>query len=807
MLAGNLSPTADWNLLHDRFYCKQETYLMLWKDMDLSKFIVAAAPYGGPIAMIRDDKKILSLQNQTIKPVMHIYTSSGKLINQFQWDKGRIVGMGWTNTEHLICILEYGAVRVYDIHGEFIQFSLGQDAKEYGVLECQLWETGLVVLTGNYKLIAVTDLEEPRPKQLADPGLHQAPHSWTIIPPEFTLSKHLEVIVAVNATVMVVDASSVQDQMLSQGPFSGMSVSPNGKFLALFTTDGRLWVVSTDFQKNLAEFSTNSSTPPVQMTWCGTDAVVLHWPDTVLMVGPFGDWIKYSYEGIVHLVPEVDGVRIISDERCEFLQRVPTAIEDIFKIGSTAPGAILFDALEHFEKKSPRADENIRNIKPELTEAVDSCIEAAGHELHTGRQRALLRAASFGKCFVDSYNANRFVTMCQTLRVLNAVRHYEIGIPLTYSQYMRLTPQVLINRLTNRHHHLLALRICEYLGMNRDRVLIHWACAKIKVSVDDEETLCRLIVEKLGGRDSGISYTEVAKTAYETGQTRLATKLLDYEPQAANQVPLLMSMQEDELAMIKAIESGDTDLVYLVMLHLKRKLPPADFFRIINGKPLASSLLECYSREQDRQLLRDFYYQDDRRVESANAVVVEGYESGDITERINKFKVATKLYQDDKEHLFEAKATDDQVKLLNLQTTLERDTAHTFLDLTISETISKLLILGHGNRAAKVKADFKVPEKRFWWLKVKALVQSSNWDGLEKFAKTTTKYGYTGIVDTLLRANTPAATAQAQKYVQMMVKAGGQQEKDAQQFIDILTRSSSAGGLSLGSSRRGSLRT
>jgi hypothetical protein len=36
--------------------------------------------------------------------------------------------------------------------------------------------------------------------------------------------------------------------------------------------------------------------------------------------------------------------------------------------------------------------------------------------------------------------------------------------------------------------------------------------------------------------------------------------LLDYEPRAADQVPLLMSMQEDELALIKAIESGDTDL-------------------------------------------------------------------------------------------------------------------------------------------------------------------------------------------------------------------------------------------------------
>jgi len=37
-------------------------------------------------------------------------------------------------------------------------------------------------------------------------------------------------------------------------------------------------------------------------------------------------------------------------------------------------------------------------------------------------------------------------------------------------------------------------------------------------------------------------------------------QLLDYEPRAADQVPLLMNMQENELALNKAIESGDSDL-------------------------------------------------------------------------------------------------------------------------------------------------------------------------------------------------------------------------------------------------------
>lgn len=37
-------------------------------------------------------------------------------------------------------------------------------------------------------------------------------------------------------------------------------------------------------------------------------------------------------------------------------------------------------------------------------------------------------------------------------------------------------------------------------------------------------------------------------------------QLLDHEPRAAKQVPLLLKMKEDNLAVVKAIESGDPDL-------------------------------------------------------------------------------------------------------------------------------------------------------------------------------------------------------------------------------------------------------
>ncbi|KAI8644677.1 Vps16, C-terminal region-domain-containing protein [Parasitella parasitica] len=590
-------------------------------------------------------------------------------------------------------------------------------------------------MTGKYQLISLTKFEEPQPRMMAELKLDEPFHSWTVVPPQFTLSRHVEVLIATGSTILVVDSKEVTDQHLNQGPFTKMVVSPNGKFLALFTSDGKLWVVSTDFQKNLSEYSTKSKIAPQQLVWCGTDSVVLYWDKIVLMVGPFGDWIKYTYEDPIYLASEIDGVRIISNDKCELLQKVPASTEKIFKIGSTDPPAMLFDALDHYERKSPKADENIRSIKPELIDAVDSCIEAAGFEFSHHYQRALLKAASFGKCFLDNYNANEFVHMSQTIRVLNAVRYYDIGIPLTYAQYKRLGPDVLISRLINRNNHLLAIRIAEYLKLRTDKILIHWACEKIKSSSEDEEAICRTIVDKLA-KKPGLSYAEIAKTAHNAGQTRLATKLLDYEPRAADQVPLLISMQEDETALIKAIESGDTDLVYLVIFHLKRKLPLGEFFRMINNKPMACNLLEVYCKEQDTELLKDFYYQDDRRIDSANVVLSEGFVELDITERIKKLKIAGKTYNEHREHAFEAKAVDEAVKLLQFQLTLEKDTQQSFTGLSISETIYKCTTLGQHNKASKIRTDFKVPDKRFWWVKLRALVEVRDWENLEKLSKS-----------------------------------------------------------------------
>jgi hypothetical protein len=410
---------------------------------------------------------------------------------------------------------------------------------------------------------------------------------------------------------------------------------------------------------------------------------------------------------------------------------------ETFHLSSKSPASILLDAVDQLDQKSPKADDDIQLIKQNLDEAVDICIRAAGNEYDKHWQTQLLKAASFGKSVLDFYNSDDFVDMTETLRVLNSVRYYEIGLPLSYEQYTRLTPEGLVQRLTNRNEYLLALKLSEYLRLPTEKVYVHWACQKVRVSVESEEAICRTIVSRLKDR-KGISFQDIARAAYDEGRSRLATELLNYEPRAGKQVPLLLRMNEEIIALDKAIESGDTDLVYYVLVALKKKLPVATFFRTINTRPVATALIEAAAWDTDRTLLKDLYYQDDRRLDGAALLFSEALDAPDPTHQVDKLRSASKLLADSKD-TFTHKIIDETTRLLKLQESLQKDFATDFTGLALNATLFQLIRLGGLKRATRIASDFRVPDIVFTWTKLRALVSKRDWTELEDIAKSTKK--------------------------------------------------------------------
>lgn len=748
-MAATVSVAAEWQILYDRFYRKPEVYQMQWKHVDLSRNKVACAPFGGPIAVIRDDSKIVQLYAESALRKLRVFNSAGLQLSEIVWRNpgGRLIGMSWTDEQTLICITQDGSVYMYntDLESCGNVVSMGHDCFTHSVVECVFWGNGVVCINEAFQVFCIQDFKNPIPCQLAETGIEDFPLCAAVIEPQYTMSGNVEVLLSVGDQILMVEEDGVQQLSVEVGPIQKMAVSQNAKFLAAFTHDGRLVIMTTDLSDIIFEHTCESALPPEQLAWCGMDSVLLYWDDMLLMVGVGGS-VQYFYDEPVIIIPECDGARILSNTSMEFLQRVPDSTVSIFKIGSTEPAALLYDALDHFDQRSAKADENLRLIRSSLPEAVEACIDAAGHEFSISQQRKLLRAGSYGQAFCSQFQRDRIQEMSKTLRVLNAVRNQEIGICLSIQQYKLLTPSVLIGRLINAHHHLLALRISEYLGLNQEVVVMHWACLKItSSSAIPDRSLLEILLEKLK-LCKGISYAAVAAHADKNGRRKLAAMLVENEPRSSKQVPLLLSIGEEDAALIKATESGDTDLVYLVLFHIWQKRPALEFFGMIQARQLARDLFSNYARCYRHEFLKDFFLSSGQLQDVAFLLLKESWELAKSPmaskgaplhgPRIKLIEKAHNLFSETKEHVFESKAAEEHAKLLRMQHDLEVTTKQPiFVDSSISDTIRTCIVLGNNRAALKVKTEFKVSEKRWYWLKVFALATIRDWDALEKFSK------------------------------------------------------------------------
>jgi hypothetical protein len=87
-----------------------------------------------------------------------------------QWDQARIVKFGWTNDERLAVLNEEGAYRLYDLQGEYTQYSLGSEGSDMGIVDARIYEGGLVAMTGALTFVEVKGWEGGKPLALANPG-------------------------------------------------------------------------------------------------------------------------------------------------------------------------------------------------------------------------------------------------------------------------------------------------------------------------------------------------------------------------------------------------------------------------------------------------------------------------------------------------------------------------------------------------------------------------------------------------------------------------------------------------------------
>ncbi|CAH1401892.1 unnamed protein product [Nezara viridula] len=763
--------TADWTPFgKDDYFRKFEVYNMEWSDIDLNTLSLTSTSFGGPVAVIRDRNKFVKVQGSG-KPIITIYTTSGVYISSFNWSSGQIVRLGWTSSLDLLCIMEDGHVLMYDIFSNYRHtFSMGQEAIDTKVIDAKVFytaqSTGIAVLTAAHRIFLINSVNEPKVRRLPEiPGVHNASVCWEVMCEDrhskvlFARGKDLYSLNEAEQNAVVLDVDLGDDVYM----IKAMAVSYDFKLLAIFTDRGKLWIGKSDLSKCFRLYDVRNTLIPVQLVWCGNDAVIINWGMILEVIGLKEECIKYHYDESVFLVQEVDCVRAITLQSMDIIQKVPQVVRDIFRISGTAPGSFLLEASKQFKKKNHRSNEYLHIVKPKLFLAVQQCVEAAGHEFNTETQKMLIRAAQFGKIYLDDCSPENYVTMCRVLRCINAVRSPKIGIPITHTQLYTLTVQGLMKLLMIRHHHFLALDLAAFLKMpeSSNVIRLHWACYKVKHSNRNKDQVAKEIAEKLGF-NKGVSYTEIAKKAADCGKTELAIKIIEYEPLANLQVPLLLRLGEDRTALVKAIESGNTDLVYTVLSHMRENIPLGKFQMEIRGFPLAQALYLKYCRLHNKDTLKDVYTQEDDHKSQAVCYIRESLDPKNSGMREASLVAAQESYKKAKLDLH-ASFCEEQLKLLKYQRSLEEKFKRDFVGKSLHATVKLLLSAQEVKLADKLRTEYKVPDRRYWWLRVQVLGELGDWFELEKFSKSKKSYiGYEPFLDICLKYGN---RYEAQKYL------------------------------------------
>uniref|UniRef100_A0A671YX13 Vacuolar protein sorting-associated protein 16 homolog n=1 Tax=Sparus aurata TaxID=8175 RepID=A0A671YX13_SPAAU len=712
---------------------------------------------------------------QSLTVCLSPYLSVSLYLSVHQWKSGPVVQLGWTVSDELLCIQEDGSVLIYDLFGSFKRhFSMGQEVVQSQVLEAKVFHspygTGVAIVTGSSRFTLATNIDDLKLRRLPEvPGLQGKPTCWVVLTQDrqtkVLLSNGPELFILDNTSCTAVCPPGFSPQA---GSIVHMSVSFSYKYLSLFTDTGYLWTGSSQLQVSCSsvQLAVRSNLKGCRRPKSQQPSVVLMWDRLLMVAGVCNDTIQFPIEDHCVLVGELDGVRIISSTTQELLQEVPLVCQDIFKIASMAPGALLLEAHREYEKSSQKADEYLREIKEQsmLGEAVRQCVEAAGHEYDTNTQKSLLRAASFGKCFLTDFSPDLFVTTCRELRVLNAVRESSIGLPLTHTQFKQMTLQVLIDRLVYRQFYPLAIEICRYLKIpdyqGVSRVLKHWASCKVQQKDLSDEAIARAVCVKVGD-SPGVSYSHIAAKVTPPFCHPCNIHLLDFEARSGEQVPLLLKMKRSQLALSKAVESGDTDLVYTVVTYLKNEMNRGDFFMTLRNQPVALSLYRQFCKLQEQDTLKDLYNQDDDHQELANYYVTASYREKRLESRLSLLQSAVDEYNKAKNE-FAAKV---EVSVTPL---LFNDLIHIYLHILyictiLYATIEALLALGLHKQAEQLYRDFRVPDKRYWWLKLKSLAEKEEWEDLEKFAKSKkSPIGYLAFVEVCMKSHNKY---EAKKYV------------------------------------------
>lgn len=588
------------------------------------------------------------------------------------------------------------------------------------------------------------------------------------------------------------------DNKLTDGPFNFISLSQNESLVALYNnTTSRIYVVNKKFDQIVLQYDISDGLSPYQMEWCGNDAIILALRDELRLVGPAQQSISFFYDVVEDefdldlmlnnntnmsftipvLLSQPDGMKVITNNRMEFLCRVSEEAINVYQIGSTHPSSILLDCINKQAQHASKADTSMSLLIADnsLELAIEECLIVALEEFNLYWQKKILRAVSFGKAYCDNgYNADNYLRTINYLKVLNQLRSPDIGLFLTYKEIESMEWEILIEMLVKRDHYLLALKIIELLNINkyRDTVFIYWCCYKIKKELDlSDIELFKIVAKKLisstESKTNYISVDKILEAAHEEGRINLCKMLINLEPSINRKISHYLRFEELEVALINSLRTCDTCLTQVVLLFLQDTLSLSQFFKVLSQNERKDTTASDYIEElkqmgidivtdivpvtgevisnfwinnigiHDPLKLEHYYTQVDKKNELSLRQLKEFIKDENQTDSdsyVGDYKAKLTSLINKSNDKKKTKILQREVDILELQKKLSETYITSFYDdKSIVQILHHLITLHQTKQASKIVKDFHISQEKYWYLVLNTYCKMKEFDKLHKF--------------------------------------------------------------------------
>jgi hypothetical protein len=202
-----MSVTTYWEKFSNKkgkitYFEKKEIYNVKWEMYDKEEEIISSdeerddlvhfdnykistQKHSGMIVMTKDKTKLLKTRHKRDNlPLITVFNSFGKKISEFLVFyllkktnlSGFAINIQWTEEGHIMVVTNILEVYIFTLYGKIIKsFSFLEEILDEGILFCETWDSGILIMTYSNNIYSVDNLNDPRIEKHSKYPLNENP--------------------------------------------------------------------------------------------------------------------------------------------------------------------------------------------------------------------------------------------------------------------------------------------------------------------------------------------------------------------------------------------------------------------------------------------------------------------------------------------------------------------------------------------------------------------------------------------------------------------------------------------------------